>query len=99
MRNTVLALCVVGALGTTAFAQGTQAPKGPTMTTEQRQKMADAHEKMAACLRSDRPVPDCHDELMKSCKDAMGATTCPMMGGGIGPMRHGGKATPPAPTK
>jgi hypothetical protein len=100
MTNKALALCVLGVLGTTVFAQGTQAPKGPVMTAEQRQKMADAHEKMAVCLRSERPVPDCHDELMKGCKETMGATMCPMMGGGMGPMRHGGKVTPPpGPTK
>jgi hypothetical protein len=30
-----------------------------------RAKMASAHEQMAACLRSDRPMAECHDEMMK----------------------------------
>ena len=37
----------------------------PAPTKEEREKMAQAHEKMAACLRSDRPMSDCHAEMMK----------------------------------
>ena len=48
---------------------------------EQREKMAQAHEKMAACLRSDRPVADCHQEMMQACHDTMGAQGCGMMMG------------------
>ena len=56
--------------------------KGPPVTSaEQRQKMAGQHEKMAACLRSDRPLPECREEMMKGCKEAMGKEGCPMMGG------------------
>ena len=55
--------------------------KMPTMTTEQRQKMADAHEKMALCLRSEKPFSDCHEEMMKACKEGMGKDGCPMRGG------------------
>ena len=91
MKNLMLALCMVGGLATAAMAADKTEPKAPAMTTEQRQKMADAHEKMAACLRSERPLADCHDEMMKSCKESGG---CPMMGGkghgkGHGGMRHG----------
>jgi hypothetical protein len=49
----------------------------PAMTAEQRNKMADVHEKLAACLRSDRPMSDCHEEAMKNCQDLLGAN-CPM---------------------
>jgi len=42
----------------------------PPPTKEMREKMAEAHEKMAACLRSDRPIDECHDE-MKKMHDAM----------------------------
>lgn len=69
---------------------------GPEPTAEQRQKLAAMHEKMAACLRSDRPVRDCHKEMMDTCHD-MGKD-CPMMRGhGPGPMgdhherMHGGE--------
>jgi predicted HAD superfamily phosphohydrolase YqeG len=51
------------------------------MTPEQREEMAKTHEKMAACLRSDKPMMDCHKEMMESCK--MGKTSCPMMGRGM----------------
>ena len=47
------------------------------MTPAQREEMAATHEKMAACLRSDKPMMDCHKEMMESCK--MGKNACPMM--------------------
>jgi hypothetical protein len=81
---------LVAALGGPALAQG----KGtPQMTAEQRTKMAEAHEKMAACLRSDRPLSECHEEMMKSCQETMGAANCPMMG------KHHGRAIEPSQTK
>src|SRR5262249_40944724 len=51
----------------------------PTMTKEQREKMATIHEQMAACLRSDKAIDECHKEAMKSCQDAMGKDACSMM--------------------
>ena len=39
--------------------------------------MAKNHETMAACLRSDKAIGECHDEMMKNCKDT---DTCPMKG-------------------
>jgi hypothetical protein len=73
----VLALGLVASLAGPALAHG-KGPPWPEMTAEQRTKMAEAHEKMAACLRSDRPVGDCHSEMMKSCQETMGAGHCPM---------------------
>lgn len=57
------------------------------MTAEQRQKMAEVHEKMAACLKTDKSIDDCHKEMAGSYKDAMGGKEgCPMhMGHG----KHG----------
>ena len=84
MNKVVMFLCVLGLSGRTALADdmGTKASsmKMPKMTTEQRQTMADAHEKMAVCLRSDKPISDCHEEMMKACKEGMGKDGCPMMG-------------------
>ena len=84
MNQVVLFLCVLGMSGQMALANdaGKKTPsmKMPTMTVEQRQKMADAHEKMAVCLRSDKPMGDCHEEMMKACKEGMGNDGCPMMG-------------------
>ena len=43
----------------------------PAPTKEMREKMAVAHEQMAVCLRSDRPIEECHDD-MKKLHDSMG---------------------------
>ena len=63
------------------------------MTKEQRQKMADMHDKMAACLRSEKALSDCHKDMMQGCQETMGKDSCPMMdhmGGmmGKGMMHH-----------
>ena len=90
MRTIGLVLSVVVLVGSPALAADkTKPPAPPQMTKEQRNKMADAHEKMAACLRSNRELKDCHDEMMRACKDAMGPEGCPMMGPGH--MQHGGQ--------
>lgn len=47
-----------------------------------REKMAAVHEKMAACLRSDKSIAECHTEMMKTCQETMGKDGCPMMGMG-----------------
>jgi hypothetical protein len=41
-------------------------PTAPTPTKEARATMAAAHEKMATCLRSDRPFAECRTEMQKS---------------------------------
>jgi len=77
-------------------------PAAPT--AEQRQKMADIHQKMAECLRSDRPIADCRSEMAAGCHDVLGAGACPMMGkgpGGMGPgmgMGSGGMMHGPPPS-
>ncbi len=43
----------------------------PAPTKEMREKMASAHEQMAACLKSDRPIADCHSEMMKNHEEMM----------------------------
>ena len=76
-------LCIAAALGLASLAVAERpdmAGKMGKMTTEQRSKMADAHEKMAACLRSTRPLKECHQEMKASCVAAMGKDGCPMMG-------------------
>lgn len=65
-----------------------------TMTKEQRQKMAEVHQKMADCLKSDKPLSECRSEMMKACHDNMGAQGCPMMGHHMGEDHmHHGKST------
>lgn len=106
-RMVVLSAALGAILGGSALAQE-KTPPAPQMTKEQRMKMATAHEQMAACLRTDRPLADCHQEMMKTCQDTMGtgAGMCPMMGGmgmGHGMMMHKGQGTPtqttPTPPK
>lgn len=57
---------------------------------QMREKMAAMHEKMAACLRSDKPVAECREEMMKDCQGMMGGRGCSMMMGmsGMGNMGH-----------
>jgi hypothetical protein len=63
-----------------------QASKAAEPTTEQRQKMAELHERMASCLRSERSVGECRQDMMKGCRDTLGKEGCPMTGG---KMQHG----------
>jgi hypothetical protein len=65
------------------------APANPTPSKEQREKMAQAHEKMATCLRSERPLAECHQEMMQACHDTMGGQGCGMMMGPGGMRGHG----------
>lgn len=50
-----------------------------TMSSETRKQMADMHQKMADCLKSDRSISDCRDTMMASCP-MMKDGSCPMMG-------------------
>lgn len=71
-----------------SFSALAETKNNPTATKnpplEQRQKMAELHEKMASCLRSDRAFPECRQEMMNGCKTTMGQEGCPMMGAGMG---------------
>ncbi len=90
MKKVAYFLSVVALLGNVALAANGSSKAGKMLepTKEQRQKMADLHEKMAACLKSDRLVSDCRKEMMQGCKDTMGKDGCPMMGGKMGRGMH-----------
>jgi hypothetical protein len=82
----VVAALVLAWSGPARAAEPKKAPAAPT--AEQRQKMAEVHEKMAECLRSDRPIGECRREMARACNETLGADGCPMMGkgpGGMGP--------------
>ena len=72
-------------------------PSQAAPSKEMREKMATVHEHMASCLRSDKSVAECRTEMMKSCRETMGAQSCPMMGVGPG-MGHGGTKPTSPPT-
>lgn len=66
-----------------AADEGTK--KMPELTKEERTKradmmgkMAEVHKKMAECLRSDKPMAECHEQMKKECPMAKEGH-CPMM--------------------
>jgi hypothetical protein len=78
MHGQMILATLVMILGATAFAA--EPPNAPTEPSkEMREKMATMHEQMAACLRSDKPIAECHKEAMKSHEEMMGKDVCPMM--------------------
>jgi len=85
MKTAMMSLVVLfSLLSASAFSQENakaNAPKGPTK--EQREAMALNHEKMAACLRSDKDILSCHKEMRESCMKS-GEQNCPGMGMGMG---------------
>jgi hypothetical protein len=64
-RGTLIAcgVALLWAAGT-AMADETEHTMTPP-TKDQREKMAAEHDKIAACLRSDRAIEDCHKEMMQ----------------------------------
>jgi hypothetical protein len=74
-----IALLCVSALGTANAADemSSDAHASPP-TKEQREQMAKLHEHMAACLRSDKSMRECHEAARKECQDTMG-DGCRMM--------------------
>jgi len=78
---TIIVAALMLSFGAHAADKGAAQKPGPGKTTEwtkeQRETMAKNHDSMAACLRSDKAIGDCHDEMMKSCQDS---DTCPMKG-------------------
>ncbi len=43
------------------------------LSKEAREKMAVLHEQMAACLRSDKSLSQCHGEMLASCQAQLGS--------------------------
>lgn len=80
VQLTIAAMLLVGA-GAALAADEPQATQTPSK--EMRDKMAAVHEKVAACLRSDKPFGDCRAEMQQNCKTMMGEQGCPMMGMGM----------------
>jgi plasmid stabilization system protein ParE len=99
----VLVATTVALLGGPSLAAEEAPPAPAPPTAEQREKLAVAHEQMAACLRSEKPFTECHAEMHASCQQTMGAQGCPMMAGGMGMgmrrgmMGHGMQGQAPAP--
>ena len=78
-KSVLAGLAVI--LGTVGMALAAEPPSassaGPSKET--REEMAVFHEQLAACLRSDKPIAECHKQAMKHHKEMMGKEECPMM--------------------
>lgn len=77
-----------------AWSAQTVAPTDPFMMSmkpnfEDRDKMATAHEQMAACLRSELDFSLCHDALHQECQELLG-DSCPGMESRSGKGSHKG---------
>jgi hypothetical protein len=81
LRNLIASMVIAGATGVFAADEPPAPPSAPSK--EVREQMAALHEKMAACLRSDKAFAACRDEMQKSCWEMMGEQGCPMMGMGM----------------
>ncbi len=89
-------------VGFPAGAANEAAKKVPEFTKEERaqrgdmmEKMAEMHKRMAQCLHSDRPMSECHDQMINDCPMAKDGH-CPMMDemcGMRGGMHHHGSRT------
>jgi hypothetical protein len=96
-----LALALLATISSTvSYAAENQKPSTesgtrPQVSTETRQKMATLHEKMAACLRSDKTIQECRTEMRDSCHAMLGKDMCPMLrsmwtGGAVSGTRSNG---------
>lgn len=84
------------ALSNTAFAGNppTSVKRAPVPSLaasakETRERMATLHEQMAACLRSDKSISECHSEMLRHCEAMMGSQGCTRMIGAGGMMGMG----------
>ncbi len=84
--RTIIAAIVFSFLSPLAFAHSDHHGKpghgggGPMKepTKEERTQMATMHTNMAACLATEKPMADCHKEMMDGCPMAKEGK-CPMM--------------------
>ena len=65
--------------------QPAEAKALPALSKENREKLAVIHEQMAACLRSDKSIADCHAEMRAACSASLSNMGCPSMGTGGAP--------------
>src|SRR5665213_470046 len=74
---------VVVSIMMSGFALADAAPATtPEPSKDLRAKLADRHNQMATCLRSDKPFAECRSEMMKTCQQIAGDQGCMMMGTG-----------------
>lgn len=78
MNKFVLSLLAAFCFSSFSFAADKAkepAKEMPALTKEQRADMAKHHQKMAECLKSDKPMSECKKDMHEGCKEK----NCPMM--------------------
>lgn len=89
MKQFLLAISLLFSFGALADHHGHGKHMGGPMkepTKEERATMATMHTAMAECLKTEKPMADCHKAMMDSCPMAKEGKQCPMMAMG---MHHG----------
>jgi hypothetical protein len=97
VRHLVISLIAIVGASVGFAADPTTSSTAPSKET--REKMATLHEQMAACLRSEKPIADCHTEAMQHCQAIMGKEGCPMNMMGMGGGMHSGQMMQGQPPK
>jgi len=82
LRHLIVSMVLAGVPAVFAADEPQPSPSAPSKAM--REQMATLHEKMAACLRSDKAFAVCRDEMQQRCRNMMGDQGCPMMGMGMG---------------
>lgn len=82
-RGATRVLLVAMMFASVTFAADAPPATEPAPSKEMREKMAAAHDAMAACLRSEKSLADCRNEMQRSCRQMHGEQGCPMMGMGM----------------
>ena len=82
LRRLIVSMVIAGV--PTAFAADEPPTSPPVPSKAMREQMATLHEEMAACLRSDKTLAACREEMQKSCRGMMGEQGCPMRVMGMG---------------
>ncbi|MEK6580129.1 MAG: hypothetical protein AABZ55_12955 [Bdellovibrionota bacterium] len=85
-RQLFFTVALASLVALSSFAAEAKKPTKAIDTPENRQKMADIHQNMATCLRSDKPMMECKKDMQKNCSEMMGKEGCPMMSGLMGGM-------------
>jgi hypothetical protein len=93
-RSAWVTVLLISGAGLAWAVEPPAAPKAPTK--ELRVQMAAMHEQMAACLRSDKPVVDCRNDMMKACQAFGLGQNCGMWGSGMGMHKRGPMSGSPA---
>lgn len=77
-------MLIVAVLVSSPFALGADIDKTSksswmNMSAETRKQMAEMHQEMADCLKSNKPITECRENMMANCP-MMKDGNCPMMG-------------------